>query len=815
MESQITQLLSQSDYAPLNVPELLVALGLPRHEQQALQRALADLERSGQIARIKGNRYARALDADLIPGRIRINRQGKGFLEADDSKLPTIVVPEFATSTAFNGDRVLVRRDAVRQGRDRRPPEEVTGKVIRILERARTQLVGTLQRSKDFLFVIPDDPRIPHDIYVPPARDVGRQPNLGDKVVVELTEWQSRHTNPEGEIIEVLGAPDEEGVDMLSVLRQYNLPLHFPKKVLQEARSAGSEIVPGDLAGRTDCRSHQVITIDPDDAKDFDDAICLQAAPNQQWKLWVHIADVSHYVKTGTALDDEARKRGNSTYLVDRVIPMLPEALSNELCSLKPEVDRLTKCVEFLLSAEGSVLRANFYSAVIRSQRRFSYREVLAIIEGPANGPIEAMVHDAHRMAQLIRAARMKAGSLELDFPENKIRLDEHGKILRIERVENDVSHQLIEEYMLLANEAVAGRLMALNRPAVYRIHEPPDDKRLQEYRQDVLSHQISCGNLTHRPEVQKLLHKLSGLPIGQALKIGFLKSLMRARYALEPLGHYGLAKTKYTHFTSPIRRYADLMVHRALFDKPGTLSGAQSLKQVAAHISDTERNSADAERDSKDVKLFAFLNAQLESGHPQTYPGLVTDVRNFGFFVDVSGLGMSGLVPLSTVTDDFFQFDSNRSQLVGRRTRRVIKLGDRLDVQVAKVDRFKKQVDFRLAESVRSFAPSPSRSEKARFDERPASPRQRGRSHFDAAKSRPYAPSKGRIIHGGRGIAASSAPRPPQGQGGGQDAARAQPASLGTLQRERIQTSSNTRRPSAQNRRRRGNTRHHRPGQR
>jgi ribonuclease R len=831
MESQITQLLSQPDYAPLNVPELLLALGLPRHQQQALQRALAGLERSGQIARIKGNRYARALDADLIPGRIRINRQGKGFLEADDPKLPTIVIPEFATSTAFNGDHVLVRRDAVRHGhgRGQRPPEEVTGKVIRILERARTQLVGTLQRSKDFLFVIPDDPRIPHDIYVPPARDVGRQPNLGDKVVVELTEWQSRHTNPEGEITEVLGAPDEEGVDMLSVLRQYNLPLHFPKKVLLEARAAGSEIVPGDLAGRTDCRSHQVITIDPDDAKDFDDAICLQAAPNQEWKLWVHIADVSHYVKTGTALDDEARQRGNSTYLVDRVIPMLPEALSNELCSLKSDVDRLTKCVEFLLSAEGRVLRANFYSAVIRSQRRFTYREVLAIIERPANGPIEEMVHDAHRMAQLIRAARMKAGSLELDFPENKIRLDEHGKILRIERVENDVSHQLIEEYMLLANEAVAGRLMALNRPAVYRIHEPPDEKRLQEYRQDVLSHQISCGNLNHRPEVQKLLHKLTGLPIGQALKIGFLKSLMRARYALEPLGHYGLAKTKYTHFTSPIRRYADLMVHRALFERPGTLSGAQSLKQVAAHISDTERNSADAERDSKDVKLFAYLNAQLESGRPQTYPGLVTDVRNFGFFVDVSGLGMSGLVPLSTVTDDFFQFDSNRSQLVGRRTRRVIKLGDRIEVQVAKVDRFKKQVDFRLADSVRTVA--------THFSQRPLSsrPTPTGRefpetkfvhgtpepSDTKSSASRPPRETgrssvrgswKGRTRHGGRGIPASSAQKPAQGPGRGQDVPRPQPARVATLQRERIQTSSSTRRPFTQGRHRQNNPHRNRP---
>jgi len=274
----------------------------------------------------------------------------------------------------------------------------------------------------------------------------------------------------------------------------------------------------------------------------------------------------------------------------------------------------------------------------------------------------------------------------------------------------NDVSHQLIEECMLLANEAVAGRLMGQHTPAVYRVHESPDERRLQEYRQDVLSQHIPCGNLGQPAEVQKLLHRLGTLPIGPALKIGFLKSLMRARYAVEPLGHYGLAKKKYTHFTSPIRRYADLMVHRALFDKAHASTSA--LKETAEHISVTERNSADAERDSKDVKLFAFLKAQLQSGKPERYPALVTDVRNFGFFVDVTGLAMSGLVPCSTMEDDFYVFDEVRNQLVGRRTRRMIRLGDKLTVQVAKVDTFKKQVDFCLADDHKSGArPVASRS--------------------------------------------------------------------------------------------------------
>jgi ribonuclease R len=591
-----------------------------------------------------------------------------------------------------------VRRDVVARVRARQGAEEVTGRVVRVLESARTQLVGTLQRGRQFLYVIPDDPRITHDIYVPPPTDVGRPAREGDKVVVELREWKSRHANPEGEVIEVLGPPDAEGVDMLSVIRQYNLDLHFPKKVLHEATAVGHEVKPSDLAGRTDCRSHLVVTIDPDDAKDFDDAICLQRAGNNHWKLWVHIADVSHYVKPGSALDVEAARRGNSTYLVDRVIPMLPEALSNELCSLKPQVDRLTKCVEFLLSAEGQVLKTQFYPAVIRSQRRFSYREAFAILQKPPGDAIERMLHDANALAQKVRRARFKAGSLDLDFPETKVRLDERGRVLRMEKVENDISHQLIEECMLLANEAVASRLMSLNRPALYRIHEPPDEKRLQEYREDVLTHHIPCGNLSNRHEVQRLLQKLGTLAIGQALKIGFLKSLMRARYAVEPLGHYGLAKKKYTHFTSPIRRYADLVVHRALFQQPGQRVAAGSLKDAADHISETERNSDDAERDSRDIKMFAFLTAQLKAAHPPRYPALVTDVRNFGFFVDVTGLGMSGLVPLSGISDDFYQFDATRSQLVGRRTRRVFKLGDNVEVQIAKVDTFKRQVDFKLS---------------------------------------------------------------------------------------------------------------------
>ncbi len=699
MEEKILKLLGRSDYAPANVPELLRLLSFRPGQQQELQAALLALEKIGKILRNKGNRYLLTQQADLVAGVISINRSGKGFVQPDEAGSGEITIVESATATALNGDRVLVRLDMRSKGLHKSEEVELTGSVVRVLERKRTQFVGTFQRSKEFFFVIPDDPRIPHHIYVPAPRDVGRKVHIGDKVMVEIEQWASRQTNPEGEVIEVLGAPDEEGVDMLSVLRHYDLPLHFPKEVLEEATNIAksrslTDASEGDLRGRIDCRNHQVITIDPDDAKDFDDAICIKRLSKDRVVLWVHIADVSHYVKPGSKLDIEARKRGNSTYLVDRVIPMLPEALSNELCSLKPNVDRMTKCVEFLLSSTGAVIETKFYSAVIRSKRRFTYKEVLAVLERPpADEPIERMLHAAHEMAQRIRRARFNNGSLDLDFPENKIRLDEEGRVKAIERIENDVSHQLIEEYMLLANEAVAGRLMGLKRPAVYRVHEAPKAKRLLQYREDVMSHHIPCGNLTQRGEVQKLLASFHTLPIGPALKIGFLRSLMRARYAVEPLGHYGLAKTKYTHFTSPIRRYADLIVHRVLFDE--TPATQASLNEIARHISDTEKNSSDAERDSKEVKLYAYLRAQLSTGKFQHYPALVTDVKNFCFFVDVPTLGLSGMVHLSSYEHDFFVFDSQRNQLFSKPTRRVIKLGDNMQVRIWRIDQAKKQVDF------------------------------------------------------------------------------------------------------------------------
>lgn len=702
MEKKILSLLRHHKYLPADASTLARLLKLRPRAEQGLGESLQKLEQSNKIARLRGNRFVLAREDGLLAGRIQFTVQGRAFLNPDLADHPEIAIAADRTGTALPDDLVLVRIDSSQGDRRKASASRTTlnGAVVEVLERRRTAFVGILKRQRGTFFVSPDDPRVPCDITVPALQKAGRTSRngrVGDKVVVELHEWKSPRNKAEGAIAEFLGRPGSQGVDMLGVLRQYALSTDFSPEVLDEARGFGSQVTEKDLKGRTDCRKDPVITIDPDDAKDFDDAFSLRQESSGEWRLRVHIADVSHYVKPGSALDKEAHSRGNSTYLVDRVIPMLPEELSNDLCSLKPDVDRLTKCVEFLLAENGRVLETRFFSAVIHSRKRFSYQEALAVLEGHAQGPHSEMVRESGRLAQMIRRRRFANGSLDLDFSETKIRLDDRGRIDRIDQVENDPSHQLIEEFMLLTNEAVAKELQRLQRAGLHRVHEKPDADRLRDYREVVRSHNVQCGDLEKPVEVRKLLQRLGDLAIGSALKIGFLKSLNRARYAMDPLGHYGLAKKQYSHFTSPIRRYADLVTHRALFRKRTSKDALHDLQAVAEHISTTERNSSDAERDSKTIKLHAHLAAQIASGKRQRYPAVVTEIRSFGVFLDVPELGLSGLAPLSILADDYYEFDAERKSVRGRRHGRTIRLGDDVEVRIAKVDSDKRRVDFEI----------------------------------------------------------------------------------------------------------------------
>jgi ribonuclease R len=547
---------------------------------------------------------------------------------------------------------------------------------------------------------VADDPRFTSNLYVLPPKPP-LDAKVGDKVVAKLDAWENPHVNPEGHLIEVLGPTGKPGVDMLSIIRKHRLPVEFPDEVRREAERVAPEVDSQEAARREDLREHFIFTIDPDDAKDFDDAINVENTP-AGWLVGIHIADVSHYVKPKSALDREAQSRGNSVYLADRVIPMLPEALSNGICSLKPQVERLAFSVFAEITKAGKIVSARFSKTVIRSAERLTYKEAFALLQGPRGASeLTKKLHTAWDLASLLRRKRFAAGSLDLEFPELKVRLDELGKPIRLERVENDISHQLIEEFMLLANELVARELKHRKQPTVYRIHENPDPEKLLEFREFAASQGLHVGDLTQRTEIQKLLLAVKEKPFGPAVKIALLKSLKRERYFPEPLGHYGLSKSDYTHFTSPIRRYSDLIVHRALERRLGLSKAgpdSTSLGAIAEHISTTERTAADAEKESVKLKKLEFFQIQAASEKRQKFRAVIMDARNFGLFVELPEFLLTGLVHISALEGDFFMHDAPRCRLVGRRTKKVYQVGDIMEVAVDRVDMFKQQVDFKPA---------------------------------------------------------------------------------------------------------------------
>src|SRR5256712_1875222 len=704
IREKLLALVRAPDYRPRDRDEIARALGLKGHERVTVRKTLRELEHAGEIVRIRKNCYVLPSEADLVTGKLSIHQAGYGFLVPEKAGEPDIFVAAENTGTAMNGDRVVVRisRDVPTRRAKVRPAlakatagrHRSEGRVIRILERARDTIVGTLQHSRNFYYVVPDDPRLVHDVYVqvPPREKLPKAPTRGDKVVVRLEAWESRHVNPEGEIIEVLGAATAPGIDMLSIVRKYDLPTAFPKSVIDEANRIPQSVERRMVDGREDLRDQFIVTIDPDDARDFDDAIDVEKIDNEGWRLGVHIADVSAYVTPDSALDREARRRGNSVYLPDRVIPMLPERLSNGVCSLNPNVDRLTHSVFVEFDKSGRAKNARFAKSVIRSGRRLTYKEAYAILQTKPNGELSRRLHTAWELASLLRRKRFEHGSLDLDFPEVKVYVDPAGKPIRLERVENDESHQLIEEFMLAANEAVARELRQRSLPTIYRVHEDPDPEKLGEYREFILSFGYKVGDLSHRKEVQRFLASIKGKPEEQALKIGLLKSLKRARYAAQSLGHYGLAKTNYLHFTSSIRRYADFVLHRTLAERNSPRRSKIDVGQIeslANHISDTERNAAEAEIESVRLKKLQFFQEQLEQRNPQVFRAAIMDVRNYGLVVELPDALVTGVVHVSTLSDDFYRFDAAQRRLIGRRTNRRFSVGDEIRVFVARVDTF------------------------------------------------------------------------------------------------------------------------------
>lgn len=734
-EKLVLGLFREPNAQPMTRSEIARALEVPPKERGPMRDAVRSLEAEGKLQRFKKSRYGLPTipqqdNRQLLSGTIRFADRTRGrnaFLELDaksrkslikQGEFDSLFVPARFTGTALQGDEVTasfheaatprwhkhVKR--LREKMNRPGEKRLEARVKSVEKRARMRFVGTLKLHRGkFAHVVPDDSTIPSNFAVE-ARELPPEAKDGQKVVVLLLEWDSPFAAPRGRVVKVLGNADDPGVDILSIIHRHDLPLEFPDEVRRAAEKVDETISGDEIAGREDWRDALVYTIDPADARDFDDAICVRKKEDGGWELAVFIADVAHYVQPRSPLDVEARRRGNSVYLVDRVIPMLPEKLSNGICSLNPNVDRLTHAVIIEFDAGGHRKKSRFAKTVIRSRNRFAYEEAFEILQNPRpkNDEICEAIHDAWELASMLRTHRFAHGSLDLDFPEVRVVLDESGKPTDLKLVEHDESHQLIEEFMLAANEAVAEFIKNRNAASIYRIHEDPDFDKLFEFRELVRSYEYEVGDLSLRSEIQQLLRAIRGQPEEHQLKIGLLKSLKRAAYSEEPIGHYGLAKVNYTHFTSPIRRYADLVVHRVLerlatrTDEKRATPGLAELAEVAEHLSKTERTAADAENESKLLKQFEYFLNIANSRTRETFVGVVTEILPKGIFVELKKYFLRGMIRRDDLPRREIFLDPRFQRVTNSQGQIVLRPGQEVEVFVRRVDIERKHIDFVLA---------------------------------------------------------------------------------------------------------------------
>jgi len=719
LRDAILELMRSGKQPDFTKSSLARALGVGPEQRSELRRALESLAADGTVASLKGGRFGlRAKQGKTLTGTIKFHPKGHAFFFpdlSDEQNLATgidivnndrMFVIRRNTGTALDGDRVLCEIDRQQsRGLHNRGEMEITAKVTKVLARRSNRVVGVFQMQKKFGWVDCEDKALEGRIEI--TGDTSASP--GQLVVVDLEDWTNRDAPPRGRVIEVLGWPGDPGVDMLSIIHRFGLRTSFPDNVLAAARAVPEEPEPSEIARRKDWRDKLVITIDPADAKDHDDAIWCEKRPDGGWILAVHIADVSHYIKPGSLMDEEAVARGNSTYLIDRVLPMLPVELSNGICSLKPDVDRLTKCALMEISATGETTKATFFDAVIHSRAKISYEQAQAILDGkpaPENSDSELvpLVLEAAKMAAAMRKRRFENGALDLEMPEIKIRLNDKGRAISADKVIHTASHQLVEECMLAANQAVASLLTTRGKPAVHRVHDDPDPSRLMEYTETAKLHGYKPGDLTNRLHIQQLLDSAKGTPEEHAIKLGLLKSLKRAAYSAEGTGHYGLAMGHYTHFTSPIRRYADLIVHRAmqpLLENPpqpcDRTPPQGKMHEIARHISDTERTSSEAESESRMLKLLEFLDQAAKSDNPPVYDGLVTDVRPMGVMVEVPEMSVRGVIKPQDLPAGEWYYEAHRMAFVSPGGK-VVQLGMRVPLRVIGVEFDTRFVDFELA---------------------------------------------------------------------------------------------------------------------
>ncbi len=710
-EEVVLNFMREQVYRPLLFDELQTALGVKPTSGQmiAFTSLLAKMEADGAIVRTRTGRYGVPERMDLVVGHLRVNVRGFGFVIPQDRTLPDFYIAAGDIGEAMDGDRVIVRPLKPVPGGKRE------GEIIRVIKRAHQTIVGVLSTFRTYGFLKPDDRRLTQDIFVP--GDQLLHAVDGQKVVVEITAYPGLHQSATAKVVEILGFPNDPGVDIISVVRKYGLAESFPQDVLQAAEVVPHEVSAEEIARRRDLRTETIVTIDGPDAKDLDDAVHVRQLANGHYLLGVHIADVSYYVREGSALDREAYKRGTSVYLVDRVIPMLPPRLSNGICSLHPQVDRLTLTCEMEWSEGFDLMRHDIYASVIRTTERMTYDAVRAIVTGqdPAvterYAELAPMFHLMASFAMGLRERRMKRGAVDFGFAETKIKVDENGHPLELIKRERSIAEMMIEECMLAANETIAEHFFWMEIPFIYRVHEAPEVEKMMAFNEFVHNfgyHLKASGNI-HPHALQDLLEDVHGKKEETVISHVMLRQMKQARYSAQSMGHFGLAAEHYSHFTSPIRRYPDLMIHRVL--REVLLEGGVSkdrythlqaiMPEVADQSSRCERTAVDAERETDLLKKIEYMQDKIGD----EFEGMISGVTGFGLFVQLDN-SVEGLVHVSYLDDDYYHYHEKLHALIGERLHRVYRIGDRVQIQVMKASKENLTIDFVLVAKLQEDHP-------------------------------------------------------------------------------------------------------------
>jgi ribonuclease R len=701
IKSRISNFMREDAYKPMKYEELKAAMEIDGTDAVSFDSALEELVAIGDIIETKKKKLGITEKMNLVPGRLQGNKKGFAFLIPNNKDIKDLFIPGEKLNGAMNNDRVIVRLTAGELN-----TKKSEGEVIRILERANEKIVGVYESSKNFGFVIPDDPRIYQDIFISKGDANGAE--TGHKVVVEITVWPEGRRNPEGRVVEILGHKDDPGTDIISIIRSHNLPEGFPENVEDQAANIPEIVREDEIGKRRDLRDKIIVTIDGEDAKDLDDAVGVEKLPNGNYLLGVHIADVCHYVNEKSPLDSEAFLRGTSVYLVDRVIPMLPRRLSNGICSLNPQIERLTLSCDMEIDGKGKVVRYDIYESVIKTKERMTYKNVNRILTDKDPETMDRYkdliptFELMNELRDILGKRRTTRGSIEFEFQETKIILDPNGKPVEIRPYERGISESIIEEFMLVCNETIAEDMFWKEAPFVYRVHEDPAPEKIEAFNEFIYNFGYHLKGITesvHPKALQQLVEKIKGTREERIISTLMLRSLRKARYTSSNLGHFGLAAKYYCHFTSPIRRYPDLIIHRIIKEGlHGKLVGKRlaelhgKLEQMADHCSIRERVAEEAERDVEDLKKAEFMKDKVG----MEFEGIISSVTSFGMFVELENT-VEGLIRISNIDDDYYTFDEKHYTMIGERSKRTFRIGDVLKIRVDKVDVPNRNIDFML----------------------------------------------------------------------------------------------------------------------